>query len=66
MDETREGFPAAFMFTNRGDETILKIFFDQIKSVLGCITTHTFMSDMEDTFYSAWCKTCLLYTSRCV
>lgn len=54
LDESREGFPVAFMFSNRGDELIFSKFFDEVKNVTGVIQPNVFMSDMEETFYTAW------------
>ncbi|XP_054275471.1 uncharacterized protein LOC128994741 [Macrosteles quadrilineatus] len=54
LDETREGFPSAFMFSNKADISVMKIFFDCIKSTAGVIKPKVFMSDMDATFYSSW------------
>ncbi|XP_054276962.1 uncharacterized protein LOC128995926 [Macrosteles quadrilineatus] len=54
LDETREGFPVAFMFTNKSDKEVMKLFFNEIKSEVGQIDTNAFMSDMDETFYTAW------------
>lgn len=56
MDETREGFPVAFMITNKGNEKILTLFIDKIKEQVGRIQPTVFMSDMEETFHTAWAK----------
>lgn len=56
LDECREGFPCSFMFTNRGDETVLNMFLEIIKQNMGILSPNVFMSDMEEGFYSAWKK----------
>lgn len=56
LDEAREGFPVAFMFTNRSDELALTRFYTEIQKASGTISTKTFMSDMDETLYSAWAK----------
>lgn len=55
-DETRDGFPVAFMFTNRGDEYDMYIFFEKINEVVGCVIPKVFMTNIEETFYSTWIK----------
>ena len=37
LDEMREGFPCAFLISNRSDEEVMTIFFSCIKERLGCI-----------------------------
>lgn len=57
LDDLREGFPCAFLFSNRSDEEILFLFFSCIKDKLGRqIKPRVFMSDMENTFYNAWVR----------
>lgn len=58
LDELREGFPCAFLFSNRSDTEVLTLFFECIKSKLGeIITPKVFMSDLADTFFNAWIST---------
>lgn len=54
IDDTREGFPVAFMICNRADEVAITTFFKFVKIALGPIQPKVFMSDMDETFYSAW------------
>lgn len=55
IDEFGEGFPTAYMFTNRQDTYINEVFFNQIKEKVGCsIVPKTFMSDITAVFYNAW------------
>lgn len=56
FDDSREGFPVSFMFTNRSDEHVVSLFFQKIKEICDNIKPNVFMSDMEETFYTAWCK----------
>lgn len=57
VDEFGEGFPIAFMFTNRKDTFVHTFFFKRIKEEVGGIETKTFMSDITSVFYSAWIST---------
>jgi hypothetical protein len=54
LDDTREGVPICFMVSNRGDQKIMELFFKQIRNSVGTISAKVFMSDMEESFYSAW------------
>lgn len=56
LDESREGFPAAFMFSNREDDTVLSLLFSELKEVTGEMRPTIFMSDVEEMFYSSWSK----------
>lgn len=56
LDEYRQGFPVAFMFTNRKDTSIYQFFFTKIKEAVGIIKNSVFMSDITDTYYMAWCQ----------
>jgi len=40
----REGFPCAFMISNRIDEAVLTIFYSKIKS----------LSDISESFFNVW------------
>jgi hypothetical protein len=55
LDDIREGFPCAFLISNRADEQVVCIFFNYIKERIGMrITCKVFMSDMAETYYNAW------------
>ncbi|KAJ8927486.1 hypothetical protein NQ314_020049, partial [Rhamnusium bicolor] len=55
VDNFNEGFPGAFMFTNRKDTLIHQIFFEVIESKVGNkISPNTIMSDITGVFYQAW------------
>jgi len=50
----REGFPCAFMISNRVDEAVIKKIFSQIRALTGQIEPKVFMSDMAECFFNAW------------
>lgn len=54
LDDMREGFPCAFMISNRIDEGVLTIFYSKIKSLTGDLQPNVFMSDMAESFFNAW------------
>ncbi|ENN82394.1 hypothetical protein YQE_01232, partial [Dendroctonus ponderosae] len=54
IDEFGQGYPAAFMFSNKKDANVYRVFFESIRQKVGIITAKTFMSDITETFYSAW------------
>lgn len=54
IDDMRQGFPCAFLMSNRSDETVLKIFFSFIKRRTKIITPNVFMSDMAEAYLNAW------------
>lgn len=54
LDDLREGFPCAFMISNRVDEGVLKILFSQIRALTGQIEPKVFMFDMAKCFFNAW------------
>jgi len=54
VDDFGSGFPCCFMFTNLKDTKIYTVMFSIIKDKVGIISPDTFMSDIIETFYSAW------------
>ena len=54
LDSNRQGFPVAFLYSNRETEQIFKLFFESIKAKSGIIRSNAFMSDMAPQFCSAW------------
>ncbi|XP_026477710.1 uncharacterized protein LOC113383674 [Ctenocephalides felis] len=54
VDEFGSGIPVAFCFSNRQDEVILKIFFQEIYKSVGLIKTTTFMTDDAPAYFNAW------------
>lgn len=54
IDDIREGFPCAFLISNRSDTQVMQLFFFKIKDRAGIIKPNVFMSDLADTFYNAW------------
>ncbi|XP_068083939.1 uncharacterized protein [Anabrus simplex] len=57
LDDMRQGFPCAFLISNRNDWQILSIFFQYIKSEVGTISPKVFMSDLAESFFNAWIST---------
>ncbi|KAJ8975913.1 hypothetical protein NQ317_007756 [Molorchus minor] len=58
LDDLRQGFPIMFVFSNRSDTYVMKVIFNTIKNVLGeeKLSPRVFLTDMDDTFYNAWCE----------
>lgn len=54
VDELREGFPCAFLISNRSDQEVFSLFFSEIQKQVGLIKCNTFMSDMADAYFNAW------------
>lgn len=54
LDDLREGFPAAFLISNRCDKDVMLIFFSNILLRVGVIRTNVFMSDLADSYFNAW------------
>ncbi|XP_008179308.1 uncharacterized protein LOC103308155 [Acyrthosiphon pisum] len=54
VDDFGSGFPCCFMFTNLKDTKIYTVMFSTIKDKVGIINPDTFMTDIVETFYSAW------------
>jgi len=53
----REGFPCAFMISNRVDEAVIKKIFSQIRALTGQIEPKVFMSNMAECFLThGWLK----------
>ncbi|XP_050497561.1 uncharacterized protein LOC126878735 [Diabrotica virgifera virgifera] len=53
-DEFENGFPTAFLFSNRKDTYIYQLFFETIRERVGIIQSNVFMSDITNTYYNAW------------
>lgn len=55
VDDIREGYPCAFLISNRNDSGVMKIFFSCVKEHIGKkMQPQVFMSDMADAYYNAW------------
>lgn len=54
LDDIREGFPVAFLISNRCDTEVFKLFLSEIKDRVGLISPKIFMSDLANAFYNAW------------
>ncbi|GFU74847.1 MULE domain-containing protein [Trichonephila clavipes] len=52
-DDKREGFPAAFILSNRQDSTALTLAFAAIKEHT-CISPRVLMTDDSESFFNAW------------
>lgn len=54
-DETKAGFPVAFLISNRKDQIIHEIFLTALKERLGTtISAEFLMSDDDIKYYNAW------------
>lgn len=56
IDDYGSGFPCCFMFTNLKDTKVYTVMFSAIKTRAGIISPNTFMTDIVDTFYTAWVR----------
>lgn len=56
VDEFGEGIPVAFMISNHETAVVMEAFFKAIKSRVGIINPHVFMSDDASQYFSAWQK----------
>lgn len=56
LDPNRKGLLVAFLITNRNDSIVMDIFITFIHEKCGKLTTKTFMSDMQRTYYNSWSK----------
>lgn len=54
VDDFEEGFPVAFLFSNREDYTALKYFMSAVKDKAGDVAAKTFMSDDAEQYFAAW------------
>ncbi|XP_047112053.1 uncharacterized protein LOC124788816 [Schistocerca piceifrons] len=57
LDDMRQGFPCAFLISNRNDSDVLSIFFNCVKSQVGQISPKVFMTDLAESYSIAWNKT---------
>ena len=57
VDEHGEGFPAAFCFSNRIDESAMRIFLTICKETLGRVLENAvLMTDDAEAYHNAWCQ----------
>lgn len=55
LDELREGYPCAFLISNRSDIAVFKLFFSCVETrIERKIQPRVFMSDMAEAYYNAW------------
>nr|XP_021000791.2 uncharacterized protein LOC107452923 [Parasteatoda tepidariorum] len=57
LDDMRQGPPCDFMISSKVNQDTCAVLFNEIKDVLGDISTAIFMSDMADSYYNAWLLT---------
>ncbi|XP_049811058.1 uncharacterized protein LOC126253607 [Schistocerca nitens] len=53
LDDMRQGFPCAFLISNRSDQDVLSLYFNEIKTKVGKVRPQVFMSDLAESFYNA-------------
>lgn len=58
LDNLNQGIPCCFMFSNKTDETVIKILFEQLISRIGFLKCKVFMSDMANSFYNGYTSIC--------
>lgn len=51
-----EGYPVAFLLTNRNDEVVISVLLEKIKDRLGSVSPKTIMSDMQTSYFNSWLK----------
>ncbi|XP_065217431.1 uncharacterized protein LOC135843459 isoform X2 [Planococcus citri] len=56
LDYDGEGFPAAFVFSNRNDQVLIQIFARCLKLHVGEIVPEVFMTDMQESYVNGWSK----------
>jgi len=54
LDSSSQGFPVAFLYSNRQTEATFILFLQAVRSRSGLVGCNTFMSDMTPQFYNAW------------
>jgi len=55
-DLDSEGYPVAFLLTNRNDEVVISVLLDKIKDRLGTASPKTIMSDMQSSYFNSLIK----------
>lgn len=51
-----EGYPVAFLLTNRNDEVVISVLLEKIKDRVGNVLPKTIMSDMQMSYFNSWVK----------
>jgi len=51
-----EGYPVAFLLTNRNDEVVISVLLEKINDRLGSVSPKTIMSDMQTSYFNSWIK----------
>ncbi|GBM05534.1 hypothetical protein AVEN_94808-1 [Araneus ventricosus] len=55
-DDNWEGFPVAFLWSNRQHQSVFTYFFQKVKGRSGSLKINSFMSDDYKAFYNVWCS----------
>lgn len=53
VDDIREGFPSAFLISNKSYNDVLTIFFSHVQKCAGTIKPNVFRSDLADSYFNA-------------
>ena len=56
LDDLRQGFPCAFLISNRINTLVISVFLKKFFEQVGQIRPNVFMSDMDPSLYNAWCE----------
>ncbi|XP_074596402.1 uncharacterized protein LOC141851559 [Brevipalpus obovatus] len=56
VDENRNGFPGAFMYSKKLTTSVFELFFEKLRDCGGIKLTKTFMSDDYKVYYNAYVK----------
>ncbi|KAF6213970.1 hypothetical protein GE061_011699 [Apolygus lucorum] len=55
LDDLNEGYPGAFLISNRSDGQAMQLFFEVMAEAIGNgLQTEIFMSDMAESYYNGW------------
>lgn len=57
LNDRKEGFPVATMFSSRSDTEMMTVFFTYIRKLCGGISCRVFMTDITEIYFQAWKKT---------
>jgi len=56
IDVDSEGYPIAFLLTNKNDEVVISVLLEKMKNRLGTVSPKTIMSDMQSSYFNSWIK----------
>ncbi len=54
LDRRNFAYPVAFMLSNKVNESVLTVLFQELKNEIGTVTSKTFTSDLCDEYVDAW------------